>query len=210
MPECLVPGWWNCLGRIRRCGFARGGVSLGVGFWHFKRPSYHFQPALCPQLGVWDASSIPATTPLLQHHGCQSPGPGDPTNCFILCFLGLGAFYHSSRKGARTDEDVGRVKPNKSRVGGFLSPGCQAFNSKRKHGAAAWPRSNWKLVTHRKNSICPFWKCTTSHSELSSRKIVREASQTVNISRAKIVIKTAPNIWERKPQPKAWRTELNG
>jgi len=27
--ECLVPSWWNCLGRIRRCGLVEEGVSLG-------------------------------------------------------------------------------------------------------------------------------------------------------------------------------------
>jgi hypothetical protein len=32
MFECLVPSWWNCLGRIRRCGLFGGGVSLGVIF----------------------------------------------------------------------------------------------------------------------------------------------------------------------------------
>jgi hypothetical protein len=28
----IAPQLWNCLGRIRRHGFAGGGVSLGVGF----------------------------------------------------------------------------------------------------------------------------------------------------------------------------------
>jgi hypothetical protein len=28
----LVPSWWNCLGRIRRCNLVRGGESFGVGF----------------------------------------------------------------------------------------------------------------------------------------------------------------------------------
>jgi hypothetical protein len=32
MFECLVPNWWNCLGRIERRVLAGGGVSLGVGF----------------------------------------------------------------------------------------------------------------------------------------------------------------------------------
>lgn len=29
--ECLVPSWWNCFGKIGRCGFV-GGVSLEMGF----------------------------------------------------------------------------------------------------------------------------------------------------------------------------------
>ena len=29
---CLVPTWWNCLGRIRRCGFIGGGMLLGIDF----------------------------------------------------------------------------------------------------------------------------------------------------------------------------------
>ena len=29
--ECLVPGYYNCLERIKRCGLAGGDVSLGVG-----------------------------------------------------------------------------------------------------------------------------------------------------------------------------------
>jgi hypothetical protein len=32
MFEYLVPSWWDCLGRIRRCGLLGGGVLLGVGF----------------------------------------------------------------------------------------------------------------------------------------------------------------------------------
>ena len=30
--EYLVHSWWHCLGRRRRYGFVRGGVSLGAGF----------------------------------------------------------------------------------------------------------------------------------------------------------------------------------
>ena len=29
---CIHHSWWSYLGRIRRCGFVRGGVSLGVDF----------------------------------------------------------------------------------------------------------------------------------------------------------------------------------
>lgn len=32
MFKCLVPSWWNYLGRIERCGFTGGGVLLEVGF----------------------------------------------------------------------------------------------------------------------------------------------------------------------------------
>lgn len=31
MLESLVPSWWNCLERIKRCGLV-GDVSLGMGF----------------------------------------------------------------------------------------------------------------------------------------------------------------------------------
>jgi hypothetical protein len=39
MFEQLILSWWNVFGRIRRCGLAGEGVSLGVGFkiskdWH--------------------------------------------------------------------------------------------------------------------------------------------------------------------------------
>lgn len=37
--------WWCCLGRVRRCGCAGGGVSPGVGFDGSNRES--FPDALC-------------------------------------------------------------------------------------------------------------------------------------------------------------------
>lgn len=30
MSEDLAPRWWSCLGGMRTCSFAEGGVSLGV------------------------------------------------------------------------------------------------------------------------------------------------------------------------------------
>jgi hypothetical protein len=30
MFEYLVPSWWNCLGRIRGCGFVGEGMSLAA------------------------------------------------------------------------------------------------------------------------------------------------------------------------------------
>jgi hypothetical protein len=53
--EYLIPNWWNCLGRLRRCGLAGGGVSLGVNF-EITRPS-QLSSCLC----LWirrDGSSL--------------------------------------------------------------------------------------------------------------------------------------------------------
>lgn len=137
--------------------------------------------------------------PSLHHHGRQSPGPGDPTKCFILCLLGHGVFYHSSREGARTDEDVGRVQTKQKQSSWLLVPWLSGIQFYEKtwvqlHDPGA--TENWSPTG--KIPLYPFWKCTSSHSELSPRKTVREAYQTVNISRTKIVIKTAPNIRERR------------
>jgi hypothetical protein len=33
MFEYLVPSWWNCLGKIRRCGLIRGGIGLLEKVW---------------------------------------------------------------------------------------------------------------------------------------------------------------------------------
>jgi hypothetical protein len=38
---CLVLSWWNYVGRIRRCGFVGGGVSLEVDF-EFSKDSCRF------------------------------------------------------------------------------------------------------------------------------------------------------------------------
>lgn len=47
MFQCSVPSWWNILERIRRCGFVRRGVSLGVGF-RVSTPLLHSQCAALP------------------------------------------------------------------------------------------------------------------------------------------------------------------
>jgi hypothetical protein len=48
--EHLVRSWWDCLGRIRRCGLVGGGVSLGTGF-EVSKDSYHSHHLfLCLQL----------------------------------------------------------------------------------------------------------------------------------------------------------------
>ena len=58
MFECLVPSWWNCLGRIGRCGLRERGVSLGVGFEDSK-DWCHSQCVLCPVLVVQDVNPQP-------------------------------------------------------------------------------------------------------------------------------------------------------
>ena len=62
--ECLGHSGWNCLGRIRRCGLAGGGVSLTVSFEVSKAmPTPHLFPSHNSQWALWvlledkDASS---------------------------------------------------------------------------------------------------------------------------------------------------------
>jgi hypothetical protein len=65
MLEYLVHRWWNCLGRIRRCGPVGGGVSLGQAL-RFQKPRLFPVCSLCPQLSDQDMSSD--TVPLFCHH----------------------------------------------------------------------------------------------------------------------------------------------
>lgn len=58
--EALVPSWWNCLGRTRKCDLVGEGMSLGTGF-KVSRDLWHSQCALCPCHLVWD---VPAAMPL--------------------------------------------------------------------------------------------------------------------------------------------------
>lgn len=65
MFECLVPSWWNCLERIRRCGLIGGAVSLEVAL-----SSCHFQLALSP-----------CTCGSRYKRSATAPAPGLPVCC---------------------------------------------------------------------------------------------------------------------------------
>lgn len=41
MVECLVPSWWNCLGKIRRCGFFGGSFKRIVSFPVCTLPAFY-------------------------------------------------------------------------------------------------------------------------------------------------------------------------
>jgi hypothetical protein len=68
--ECLVPSWWNCLGRIRRCRFVGRGMSPGVGF-KVSKDTHHtpfplfFVPACRSRC---ELTTVPATVSSLWHH----------------------------------------------------------------------------------------------------------------------------------------------
>ena len=68
MFDYLVPIWWNCLGRVRRCGCIRGGLVAGGVFEVSKPQAIPIALSLCLLLVDKDMLQPLGTTASLYHH----------------------------------------------------------------------------------------------------------------------------------------------
>ena len=98
----LGPYWWNCLRRIKRCGYFGRGVLIGLAL-RFQKP--HAIPSALQLLLLWmkmwaqDVNSQPFPLfchhTLVHHQGLQPPEVMRPINDFfvvLFCFLRLSFF----------------------------------------------------------------------------------------------------------------------
>lgn len=63
--NALVPSWWNCLRRVRRCKLVSGDVSLGMRLYVAKSQAiFSYLSLPCLRLSI----CVPTIMPLLCHH----------------------------------------------------------------------------------------------------------------------------------------------
>lgn len=83
--KCLVPSWCNHLGRIRRCDFIGGGMSLEGVFKISKAheiPSYHLGSSLPPNLSISVSSQLMLQLPACCYapHMMVTDTPSEPVS----------------------------------------------------------------------------------------------------------------------------------
>lgn len=87
--DYLVSHWYSCLGR---CGFAKGGMSLGAQAASCMFP----MNSLFPDMG--SQFQLPTAVSLLCHQELQHSGTVCRTKCFLLLVTLVMVFNHSNRK----------------------------------------------------------------------------------------------------------------
>lgn len=65
--ECLVPSWWNCLEKIRRCGCFEGIESRRGGLWGFTSPSHSQLAFSLAFVGGSQATVLVSRLPVYRH-----------------------------------------------------------------------------------------------------------------------------------------------
>lgn len=90
----LVPSWWRCLGKFRRCGLAGASISVGAGFEASMPGTIPVLRGFLPAVPGVSSQPVPAATHL---HSDGTTGTMSPDTAFLLQDALLPVFCHSNR-----------------------------------------------------------------------------------------------------------------
>lgn len=105
--ECLVPSWWKCLRKSRKCCLVGGGVLLGGWIWGFKSPLLPIASYL--SLSFCLPSSFPPSPPSLSHtcrSDVSSPAIAAVPCLFVHCHTPNHDGYRQTLWNCKSQVDI--------------------------------------------------------------------------------------------------------